>query len=287
MKKMKYCFAVLLLLCTNLFAQAQSNLDHILEDFYHHPERVLVTAHRAAHNKYPENSAAAIKEAICIGVDLVELDVRSTKDSVLVIMHDATITRTTGKPGKLRDYTYKELQQFPLLFNGQPTDQRIPTFEEALQLLKGKAMLDIDFKEGSPEAARKTCALVEATGTAPQVLFFLYAAKYAPALHDLDPNIPIMPRAHNAEETEKIMEQGKYAAIHIDDSFYSDSLMSRVRDHGERVWINALGKYDDMEEKQKDSGFDAMVQTFKYANCIQTNYPEELLAYLKKKGLHR
>jgi glycerophosphoryl diester phosphodiesterase len=83
------------------------------------------------------------------------------------------------------------------------------------------------------------------------------------------------------------MEQGKYAAIHIDDSFYSDSLMSRVRSHGERVWINALGKYDDMEEQQKDSGFDAMMQTFKYANCIQTNYPAELLAYLKKKGLHR
>lgn len=283
----QFSFAVALLLCTQLLSQAQSRVEPILEDFYHHPERVLVTAHRAAHNKYPENSIAAIKEAIRIGVDVVELDVRSTKDSVLVIMHDGTITRTTGQPGAVRDYTYQQLQAFRLLFNGQPTEEKIPTFEEALKLLKGKAMLDIDFKEASPEAAKKTCALVEATQTAPQVLFFLYAAKYAPYLHDLDPNIPIMPRSHNAEETEKIMQQGKYAAIHIDDSFYSDSLMSRVRAHGERVWINALGKYDDMEEKQKDSGFDAMMKAFKYANCIQTNYPEELLAYLKKKGLHR
>jgi glycerophosphoryl diester phosphodiesterase len=42
-----------------------------------------------------------------------------------------------------------------------------------------------------------------------------------------------------------------------------------------------------MEAQEKNSGFDAMMQTFKYANCIQTNYPGELLAYLKKKGLHR
>jgi len=274
-------------LCSGLMAQAQSNLDHILEDFYHHPERVLVTSHRATHIKYPENSIGAIREAIRIGVDVVELDVHETKDGVLVIMHDGTVTRMTGKPGKIRDYTYAELQQFPLLFNGQPSSEKIPTFEEALKEVKGKVMLDIDFKEGTPEAAKKTVDLVESMGCAPQVLFFLYAAKYAPMLHDMDKNIPIMPRAHSAEETEKIMQQGKYAAIHIDDSFYSDSLMMRVQAHGERVWINALGKYDEMERKEKNSGFDAMRAAFKYANVIQTDLPEELLAYLKKKGLHR
>jgi glycerophosphoryl diester phosphodiesterase len=119
------------------------------------------------------------------------------------------------------------------------------------------------------------------------VLFFLYAAKYAPMLHGMDTTIPIMPRAHSAEETAAIMQQGKYAAIHIDGSFYSDSVMSRVRTHGERIWINALGQYDEMERKQKNSGFDKMLTQFKYANVIQTDLPAELLAYLKKKGLHR
>ena len=280
-------FTALLLMGSHLCLLAQSNLDHILEDFYHHPERVLVASHRAAHNQYPENSLAAIREAIRIGVDVVELDVRETKDSVLVIMHDKTITRTTGHPGNVKDYTYQELLQFPLLHNGQPTAEKIPTFEQALQLVKGKVMLDIDFKEGSAEAARKTCALVNATQTTSQVLFFLYAAKYAPMLHEMDKNIPIMPRAHNAAETDAIMQQGKYAAIHIDDSFYSDSLMSRVRAHGERIWINALGQYDEMERKEKDTGFNKMMSQFKYANVIQTDLPAELLAYLKKKGLHR
>lgn len=285
---MKRIFVTMLMFtASHTLVSAQSNLDHILEDFYHHPDRVLVASHRAAHNKYPENSMAAIREAIRIGVDVVEVDVRETKDSVLVIMHDKTITRMTGKPGNVKDYTYQELQQFPLLFNGQPTAEKIPTFEEVLQTVKGKVMLDIDFKEGSAEAARKTCALVAATGTHKQVLFFLYAAKYAPMLHELDKDMPIMPRAHSAEETEAIMKQGKYAAIHIDDSFYSDSVMSKVREHGERIWTNALGKYDEMERKEKGTGFDKMREAFKYANVIQTDLPEELLGYLKGKGLHR
>jgi glycerophosphoryl diester phosphodiesterase len=63
--------------------------------------------------------------------------------------------------------------------------------------------------------------------------------------------------------------------------------MAVIRGKGKRVWMNALGKYDDMEEKQKGSGFDAMLAAFKQTDNIQTNYPEELLAYLKAKGLHR
>ncbi len=280
-------FTALLFGACRLGAFAQSTVDNILEDFYHRPERVLVASHRAAHQQYPENSLAAIREAIRLGVDIIELDVRETKDGVLVLLHDKSITRVTGKPGDVADLTYQELQQFPLLHNGQPTEERIPTFEEALKLVKGKAMLDIDFKLASAEAARKTIDLVEATQTAPQVLFFLYAAKYAPMLHDLDKNIPIMPRAHSAAETDAIMQQGKYAAIHIDNSFYSDTLITRVRAHGERVWINALGEFDAMEKKEKDSGFDKLLAQYKYINVIQTDLPAELLAYLKKKGKHR
>ncbi|GAA0558014.1 glycerophosphodiester phosphodiesterase family protein [Chitinophaga japonensis] len=286
---MKQALIVIFLLCCSRLLQAQSAtaLDSILEDFYRHPHRVLVAAHRAAHQHYPENSLAAIREAIRLGVDIVELDVRETKDSVLVIMHDKTITRTTGQPGAVKDYTYRELQQFPLLHNGQPTQERIPTFEQALQAVKGRVMLDIDFKEGSVEAAKKTCALVAATHTTRQVLFFLYAAKYASLLHQVDPDMPIMPRAHSAAETDTIMQQGKYAAIHIDDSFYSDTLVQRVRAHGERVWINALGRYDRMEMQEKGAGFDALRAQFPYANVIQTDLPGELVAYLKQEGLHR
>jgi glycerophosphoryl diester phosphodiesterase len=73
--------------------------------------------------------------------------------------------------------------------------------------------------------------------------------------------------------------------IHIDDSYYKDGTMRRLINSGYRVWINALGKYDSMETQAKDSGFDALLSR-KYVNVIQTDLPEELLAYLRQRGLH-
>lgn len=273
-------------LILSLHAQS-SNLDSILNDFYHRPERVLVAAHRAPHANQPENSFAAIREAMRLGVDIVELDVRQTKDGVLVLMHDKTITRTTGKPGSTGDYTYAQLQEFPLLHNGQPTAERIPTFEDALRLAKGRIIVDVDFKEDSEEAARKAYALIQATGTTRQVLFFLYDYKEATRLRGWDPQIPIMPRAYNREETAIILQTGGFPAIHIDESFYTDSLASDVRSKGARLWINALGKYDKGEQEVPGSGFSQLLSRFPAVNLIQTDLPEQLIQYLRAKGLHR
>lgn len=289
----QYCFLLLFFLGSWLSLPAQvtkpakANLNQILKDFHQRPDYVMVAAHRAAHNKYPENSLAAIRETIRLGVDIVELDVRETKDSVLVIMHDRTITRTTGQPGDVSSYTYEELKKFPLLHNGQPTAERIPTFKEALLLAKDRIIVDIDFKAGSREAAQKTYALIKETQTLKQVLFFIYDHQDAPFLQSLDKRLPIMPRAHNAAETDTILQMGKFPVIHADPSFYTDSLMLQIRKAGSRVWMNALGKFDALEKETPDAGFTALLDKFKYTNVIQTDFPEQLLQYLRKRGLHR
>ncbi|RPE14249.1 glycerophosphodiester phosphodiesterase [Chitinophaga lutea] len=266
---------------------AHGQADSILRDFSNRPDHILVAAHRAPHADYPENSLAAIREAIRLGVDIVELDIRQTKDGILVLMHDKTITRTTGKPGGTGDYTYAELQQFPLLHNGQPTQERIPTFEEALKLTKDRILVDIDFKEGTPEAARKTVELVKASGTTSQVLFFLYDYKEIPQLRNWNPKIPIMPRAYNTGDIAGIGQMGTFPAIHIDDSYYSDSLANALRAGGTRVWLNALGKYDKAEKASPGTGFSELLKKHPRVNIIQTDLPAELLAYLRSKGFHR
>ncbi len=88
-----------LLLPRGISAQAQApELIAALKDGS--GKRVLVTAHRAAHDIYPENSMAAIERAISLGVDIIEIDTRLTKDGVPVLMHDASVDRTTT--GKAR-----------------------------------------------------------------------------------------------------------------------------------------------------------------------------------------
>lgn len=270
-----------------ILLSAYGQSDSILHDFANHPDRILVASHRAAHANHPENSLAAIREAIRLGVDIVELDVRETKDGILVLMHDKTITRTTGKTGGTTDYTYAELKQFPLLHNGQPTGERIPTFEEALLTTKGLALVDIDFKAGTMEAARKTCQTLKTTGTTREVLFFLYDYKEIPQLLGFEASLPIMPRAYNAGEVAAIQKMGTFPAIHFDDTYYSDSLADSLRKAGTRVWINALGAYDKAEKETPGKGFSLLFSKFPRVNIVQTDLPAELLTYLRAKGLHR
>ena len=283
-QKIFYSLAICL---WSLAAKSQSQLDSILSDFHNRPDRVLVAAHRAAHNAYPENSLAAMNEAIRIGVDIIETDVRETKDGVLVCMHDRKINRTTTGKGKVKNLTYAELQQYYLLYNGKPTLEKIPTFKEVLQLIKGKIMLDIDFKADGNRATLSTAKMLENWNIEEQCLFFLYDYKDAVALNKMNNKIHFMLRANRVADVERILKMKvSLLAIHGNERFYTDALMGQIRSSGKRVWMNALGKYDDMEDVKKDSGFDELLQK-QQINIIQTNYPEELLVYLRTKGLHR
>lgn len=106
---------------------------------------VMVLAHRGGFVNTPENSIAAIQNSINMGVDIVELDVRLSKDGHLVIMHDETINRTTNGTGNVSDYTLAELKQFKLvLSNGAVSNEFIPSLKDVLAFSKNKMHLFID-----------------------------------------------------------------------------------------------------------------------------------------------
>jgi glycerophosphoryl diester phosphodiesterase len=259
-----------------------SPVDNIIHTFYHDHAQVLVAAHRADHEVCPENSIPAIQSAIDKGIDIVELDIRETKDGVLVLMHDESVEKKTDGQGKVSELTFAALQAFHLKREGIVTTEKIPTFESALQLAKGKIMIDIDFKADTKSALHSTCKIVQAMGMQKQVLFFVYDYKDADAVMAIAPDIPVMPRVRNAAQTMAVVEQARYPILHGDDSFYTDSLMQIARKANMRVWMNALGDYDDLGEP----GFDSLLQK-KAVNVIQTDRPSALLQYLRKKGLHK
>ena len=263
-----------------------THVGSILNDFYHHPERVLVAAHRSAHLVHPENSLAAIRDAIAIGADIIEVDVRKTKDGVYVLLHDEKIDRTTTAKGAVSNYTYDELNAIPLLQNGQPTNERIPTFESALLAAKGRIMVDIDFKLDSTQDAINVCKLISEAGMQKQVLFFVYDYPYTSIIDSIDNSIAVMPRAYNKEDVVNILKNYKVPVIHVDCAFYNDTLMGEIRSRDVRVWINALGKFDDLEKTQKNLSYDSLLK-MKAVNVIQTDYPANLLKYLQERSLHR
>ena len=100
----------------------------------------------------PENSLAAFKKAVDAGYGM-ELDVQLTKDDRLVVFHDATLKRMCGAEGNVWDFTLEELQQFRL----KNSAEKIPTFEEVLKLVNGRAPLIVEYKLDRP--LTKVCAL--------------------------------------------------------------------------------------------------------------------------------
>lgn len=111
---------------------------------------ITITSHRGFSGKYPENTLLAIQKALELGVDRIEIDVHQTKDSVLVLMHDKTIDRTTNGKGTIKALNYKELQVFSagVKFDSLFLEEKVPTLAEILKMVQGKAQLIIEIKEG-------------------------------------------------------------------------------------------------------------------------------------------
>lgn len=280
-QKISFLLVLILVSCQHFeFDKSQTNLSKILVEF-HNPNspNILVAAHRAQHTKYPENSLAAIKHSIDSGIDIIEIDVRQTKDGKLVLMHDGTIDRTTSGSGELSFYTYSQLQEFDLKKEFSDTlTHKIPLLEEALTLAKDKIMIDIDIK-GAP--VKKLVAIVKKTKTQNQAIFFDSEFPVLDSLLSLEPNLIIMPRAYSSNEVDSIILKYNPKVIHIDDSFYSEKVVSKIKGSGARIWINALGRPDSIANIGNISlAYDSII--LGGANIIQTDLPVTLDKYLKK-----
>lgn len=109
----------------------------------------LISAHRGgARPGFPENCLATFEQTLRYTPALIEVDPRYTKDSVIVLLHDATLDRTTTGTGRVADYTWAELQQLKLKDPaGNLTNYRIPTLDEALTWAAGKTVLVLDKKD--------------------------------------------------------------------------------------------------------------------------------------------
>ncbi|WP_163099394.1 glycerophosphodiester phosphodiesterase [Peribacillus alkalitolerans] len=111
--------------------------------------KTLIFAHRGSKGTHPENTLAAMQEAVRLGADGIELDVHLTKDGELVVIHDETVDRTTNGTGKVMDFTLEELKKLDAgsWFSNEFQGETIPTLKEVLQLLQGtEILLNVELK---------------------------------------------------------------------------------------------------------------------------------------------
>lgn len=298
---MKKIYIVLLLLCCCQWVCSQDKATRIRESFLSgQPSELLVVSHRGDWRNAPENSLQAIRNCIDMGVDMVEIDLKKTKDGHLVLMHDRLINRTMNGKGNAEDYTLAELKAMNLKNGaGCKTRHKIPTFEEVMLLCKGKIMVNVD---KGYDYFKEAYAILEKTGTVDQCVMkasLPYDKVKAENGEVLDKMI-FMPVVNlHKEGAEAIidsylehMRPVAFELVFDNDSPEVQRLIKKVRDSGAKIFINTLwpelcGGHDDdraVELRQPEESWGWVVN--QGAKLIQTDRPALLLKYLEGKKLH-
>lgn len=261
---------------------------------------VVVVSHRGDWRNWPENSIPAIESVIGMGVDIMELDLKLTKDSVLVLCHDKTIDRTTNGRGRVCDITYDSIRRCVLKTgHGVKTSLKMPTLREALAVCKDRIAVNID--QGY-EYYDLAFAITEELGVTDQVLIKgkrpaeVVAAKFAAYPHNMMymPVIDILkPQGRELFEEYRKSENQPLAYEVCWDEYTPEveACMKRIVDGGSKLWVNSLwsslcGGLDD--DKAFEGGPAAIYGKLidMGATLIQTDRPELLISYLRSRGLH-
>lgn len=260
-------------------------------------DQIIVIAHRGVTSKAPENSLLAIKHSIEIGVDMVEIDIRKTKDGQLVLMHDTSINRTTNGKGNVKDWTLEGLKTLNLLDEfGFVTVHKIPTLEEALLLSKDKILINLD---KSYNYLDKCYEVMKKTGTLKQVIMkgektrIQVESKYGQYLDKIY-FMPIVQFPN--KKTKRIIDDYLKHRIPIAfeiivrrDPDGMNDYFAEIREKGANIWVNALRKNHNAGHEDEKAVLDPTVYDWyieNNINMIQTNQPELLINYLREKGLH-
>lgn len=112
-------------------------------------QKPIIIAHRGASAYAPENTLSAFEKAIEMGSLIIETDVHQTNDSVLVLMHDLTLDRTTNGNGLIKNIIYQEFKKLLIESDLSIKKENPPTLEEAIQLINGRCKLLIELKKGT------------------------------------------------------------------------------------------------------------------------------------------
>ena len=260
---------------------------------------VVVVAHRGDWRNYPENSIPAIESAIRMGVDIVEIDLKMTSDSVLVLSHDATANRTTTGKGLISTMTLDSLKGFNLRYaHGVKSPHKMPTLREALEVCKDRICVNID--QGY-QYYDQVIAITEELGVTDQILIkgkktlAEVSAKTAEYEHNMMymPIIDIL-YPKGADLFNQYMEAGEvplaYEVCFAELNDTARDCCKKVVETGSKLWINTLwpslnGGYDDnsaFEAGNPAEIYDVILDLG--TSIIQTDRPEMLIKYLEKKG---
>lgn len=241
--------------------------------------KFVVIAHRGNHVAAPENTLKAYQNAIDAGVDYIEIDLRTTKDSVLVVMHDSKIDRMTNSKGFVRDFLFDSLRQIKVRNADQPNwgEHLIPSFQEVLQLCKGKINIYLDFKEASVAA---TYEKIKTAGMEQHIVVYINSINQFKEWRTIAPDMPLIVSLPQKVKTKQEIMQllNTFKVDILDGSFdeYNSETVNGANEKGVPIWA-------DIQSPKEAEFWDKALQIG--LKGLQTDHPKELIDYLKSKNI--
>ncbi|MCP4641490.1 MAG: glycerophosphodiester phosphodiesterase family protein [bacterium] len=224
---------------------------------------VMISCHRGAKQYVPENTVAAFEKAIRLGVEYVEIDVRTTRDGQYYILHDSTVNRTTNAKGPFSSLDAAAVAKLDAgsWFGAPYRGAVVPTFDQALQALAGRTGLYCDAKDIPPEALAK--ALEDAGMVDTTVVY--QGVDYLKQLKALNPKIRALCPLGNPDDVDRLAAELHPYAFDSSWDILSDDLIKRCHDLGIKVFSDAMGRHENVDD---------YLQAIEWGiDLIQTDHP--------------
>lgn len=254
-----------------------------------HDERVTTVAHRGASALAPENTLPAVDVGADVKADFVEIDVQLTRDGELVVIHDTTLSRTTDveakfperAPWSVGDFTLAEIRTLDAgsWFGTEFTGTQVPTLQEVLDTLHGRAGLLLEVKSPSlyPGIAEEIAAELDGEGwlnadaRSGRLIVQSFDWEFMAAFNQLAPDVPAGLLGGPPSE-QRIAELSTWAdQINPNHNRVTESFVETVHNYGMETWPYTI---DDPDRMRQLAELDV--------DGIITNRPAVLIEVLKE-----
>ncbi|MBL1409830.1 glycerophosphodiester phosphodiesterase family protein [Sphingobacterium faecale] len=250
----------------------------------------LVSAHRGGPSAgYPENAIETFSRLANKMPAIIECDIRLSKDSILVLMHDETLERTTTGKGRVNKLNLTDLKELKLKDpEGKVTSYRIPTLEEALIWGRGKVIFTLDAKNDIPYQLLSD--VITKTDAQSYSVVITYSSKQAKALYRINPDLMISASIKSVDDLTRLAAQGIpdnriIAFIGIQQP--KEELVTTLHQHGIKTILGTLGNLDRQAEQRGYQTYAEYIE--KGADVLSTDRPFEahkaLDYYIRKRNI--
>ncbi|MDQ2692146.1 MAG: glycerophosphodiester phosphodiesterase [Chloroflexota bacterium] len=215
----------------------------------------IIFAHRGASAHAPENTLPAFELAVMQNADAIELDVKLSADGQVVVVHDATVDRTTGRHGRVKDLSLAQLKSLDAgsFFSEQYRGTKIPTLEEVFEAVGRRTFINVEltnYTTPRDQLVETVCRLVQKFGLQERIMFSSFFALNLSKARTYLPEVPRGLLALNgllgAWARSFGFAFGRYAALHPYLEDVTPQQVQRVHRLKRRVHVWTVNAADDM-----------------------------------------